>query len=363
VKPSILKGMAESSKLLIFNIETDSESKVLSANIDMIAELSKYFTSVEVYSTYVGNFSLPKNVNVIATGGGSLNGKIVAGTRLLFLGLKIFTLRRPPSVLFHMNIKAAAVLAPILKVRRIQTTLWYSHASSTLLLRWCNFWINNIVTTSKTAYPLKHPRIMSIGQAVDSAKFPYSFASKVELSKATSFLHIGRITSVKYIEDLVRALEKLRLPNTKLVLIGDASNGKDKAYLENLATLCVQANIKLECRGTVKREELHKYLAQADFCFSGTKKAIDKSAIEAAFCGTLVVSTNGDLLNLLGLNAIYESAISQQTPSLEIQISFLSTQNNKSLGEIRSKVRQSAIENCDIKTQIAAIVTTLKSIQ
>ena len=349
--------------LLICNIETNDKSKVLAGNIEMIAALAKNFDLVSVYSTHVGNYSLPKNVLVKSTGGGKFKHKSVAAIRLLLLGLRTISLKHPPAVLFHMNIKAAAILAPILSIRNISTTLWYSHASSSLLLRWSNFWIKNVITTSKIAYPLKHHRITPIGQAVDSSLFPYSLSSSATIREPISFLHVGRVSKVKYIEEVIEAISLLKIKSSKLYLIGEANSTEDKKYLEELRKHGEQEGVMVNHLGGVERKNLQEFYSKADICFSGTRKAIDKSAIEAAYCGTLIVSPNVELLDLLGLKARYENELNKLNPSIEIQIKYFLTQDRESLQSIRLSLRNFAISNCDMKNQMTLVSNILRNVK
>jgi glycosyltransferase involved in cell wall biosynthesis len=328
----------------------------------MIAALAKNFDLVSVYSTHVGNYLLPKNVLVKGTGGGNFKQRYLAVVRLLLLGLRTISLRQPPAVLFHMNIKAAAILAPILKIRNISTTLWYSHASSSLLLRWSNFWVKNVITTSKTAYPLKHLKITPIGQAVDSNLFPLSPSNSVTIRDSISFLHVGRVSKVKYIEELIDAISLLNIKRSKLSLIGEANSAEDKKYLGELRARCDQVGVVINYLGGIERENLQEFYSKADICFSGTRKAIDKSAIEAAYCGTLIVSPNVELLDILGLKAMYENELDVLSYSIGVQIKYLLSQNSKSLRSIRLRQRNFAISNCDMQNQMILVSKIIRNV-
>ena len=355
--------MNDYRNLLICNIETNDKSKVLAGNVEMIAALAKNFDLVSVYSTHVGNYSLPKNVSVKVTGGGKFKHKSVAAVRLLLLGLRTISLKQPPAVLFHMNVKAAAILAPILSMRNISTTLWYSHASSSLLLRWSNFWVKNVITTSKTAYPLKHPRITPIGQAVDSTLFPYSPSNSVNIREPISFLHVGRVSKVKYIEELIDSISLLNIKNSNLSLIGEANSTEDKKYLEELREHGKQVGVVVNHLGGIERKNLQEFYSKTDICFSGTRKAIDKSAIEAAYCGTFIVSPNVELLDILGLKAMYENELDESSYAIEDQIKHLLSQDIESLKSIRLRLRNFAISNCDMKRQMTLVSSILKNLK
>ena len=355
--------MSDYRNLLICNIETNDKSRVLAGNIEMIAALAKNFELVSVYSTHVGNYSLPKNVSVKATGGGNFKQKCVAAIRLLLLGLRTISLKQPPAVLFHMNVKAAAILAPILSIRNISTTLWYSHASSSLTLRWSNFWVKNVITTSKTAYPLKHLRITPIGQAVDSTLFPYSPSNSVTIREPISFLHVGRVSKVKYIEGLIYSISLLNIKSSKLSLIGEANSTEDKKYLEELKEHGKRVGVAVNHLGGIERKNLQEFYSKTDICFSGTRKAIDKSAIEAAYCGTFIVSPNVELLDILGLKAMYENDLDESSYAIEGQIKYLLSQDSESLKSIRLRLRNFAISNCDMKSQMTLVSSILKNLK
>lgn len=355
--------MKNVSNLFIFNIETDENSKVLSGNIEMVTSLAKNFDSVSVYSTHVGNYSLPKNVSVREIGGGNFRRRSLAVVRLLSIGLGTLLLKQPPAILFHMNVKFASILAPLFRIRNISTTLWYSHASSSLILRWSNFWITNVITTSSNAYPLKHNRITPIGQAVDTALFPLLLTKTMTFQETISFLHVGRISRVKYIEELIDSLAILNLKKTTLTLIGEANSIDDKAYLIELEDRCKKVGLNLDFLGGIERKNLKKYFYEADMCFTGTRRAIDKSAIEAAYCGTLVVTPNLGLLSLLGLKMLYEKELNTSGPSIGTQVQFLLSQDSQSLYSLILKTRDLAIRNCEMNNKMIIVSNILKNVK
>ena len=70
-------GNVNNSKpnLILFNLETNSESKVLAAGIDWIKSFSYFSQNVYVFSTHVGVITPPNNVKIFELGGGSLKNK------------------------------------------------------------------------------------------------------------------------------------------------------------------------------------------------------------------------------------------------------------------------------------------------
>ena len=51
--------------LFLFNLEVDSQSRVLAAGLDWIFAFSEHCHKVFVFSTHVGEYKLPNNVTVI----------------------------------------------------------------------------------------------------------------------------------------------------------------------------------------------------------------------------------------------------------------------------------------------------------
>jgi glycosyltransferase involved in cell wall biosynthesis len=332
--------------LYFYCLEIGSDSELLAVTEDWV----KYFESIGIMVTVVTTHLCGKtenlNAKIIVLGGGTFVSRIKAVFQCLVCTVPIIRNRKRSAVFYHMNHKALFIQGFFLRIAKVHQTLWYSHAKRDVFLPLANRFANLILTTSRLAYPLKHSSLLAVGQAVNHERFIRT-RECTTLSGRLEIVSIGRISNAKRLEKLLLVLQDPSFKcKVKLSLYGSIM---DSAYAENLKRLALDSGTILEFREPVPNRELPRKLEKYSFYFTGTEKAIDKAAVEAAMVGLIIITDNVEFLKVLELggydttNQSSDLIIKQQLEKwMKVDIDLLNYYARKSSQIARNKF---SIEN------------------
>jgi glycosyltransferase involved in cell wall biosynthesis len=247
--------------------------------------------------------------------------------------------KKPVTVFYHMNHKALAFQGLILEIFGIHQTLWYSHAKKDSYLRIAKQFADLIITTGDEAFPLNHKNVLKVGQAVSSHKFHFTKELNFHDKRKMSILSVGRIGQAKNLEKLICSDFDLRdMKDFSIVLVGPKT---DPAYVNQLSTFAKLRGIDISFHSSIRNEELSTLYRDYDFYFTGTEKAIDKSAAEAAMCGLVVISDNNSLLKLLCLDA-KSLSVANSNWAIKDQIEFYANLSGERLWRLQEQTSEIA---------------------
>ena len=288
------------SKLVVFNLKSCQTDPIFSASVLWVQELSNRFSDVEVYSVHLGSVPKIANVRWRELGGGSNVTRLHAIWRiLLFLSHTIFS--RDRFVVFHyMSHKTAVFPGLFLRLMKIHQVLWYAHASKTLSLSLAEKIVNKVVTSRKTAFPIESKKVTEIGQALTFA-LPERLLP-VWKNRKNEIVSLGRLARAKRLEECLAALENPSLPHHQLSNIGPQTDLDYKAFLDREF---IGKRSRLLVLPQLPHKEAILAISNYRYYFSGTRNAIDKSAIEAASVGCLILTTNSNLQEILEIETIF----------------------------------------------------------
>lgn len=338
--------------LIIYNLETDSNSVVLATAVEWIRELSFHFENVKVFSTHTGTFNLPENVVVTELGGGTHAKRIHSLYRLLKSTL-VVRRRRDWAVFHHMSSKTLAILGPIYRVRGVRQVLWYSHNHEPKHLRATYNFANSIVCPTSNSFPIMTKKVAAIGHAI-----PFSELKLTNNLDRHGIVHVGRLVRVKHIEDLIE--EVSRIPKTKTPKISLVGPVPDEFYKQELIARMEEKYLEFEVLPPTNYLELRASLGKFKFCFSGTPKSVDKAALEAALSGCFVVSNSYETLDLTGMLDIWERLKIKPPQSLADQIIILSALAPGVEESLRDSLIRTARKRNGIEETIERLVAILR---
>lgn len=344
----------------MFNLETDEASDVLSQNSSVIKQFANHFDFVYVYSTHVGNFSFPDNVRVVETGGGRWQLRVLALFRLTFALVKAFRFPKKTFVFHHMSTKTLLWPGIIFKALRIRSAIWYSHSESDFFLRLLYRQLDFVFSPTNKTFPLKSSKLVPIGHMIDFEGI--STESNAIDTHKVKVLTVGRVTRVKRIEEIVKALFNTRSlfgesKEFELFLIGPCA---DALYLHEIQTLSKKQRVATAYLGPLKREQLMPLLGNYDFYFQGTPQSVDKATLEAAAAGCIPITQNRSVFNLTGLSETKEGK-QLMKKNLAEQIVHLVNLHPEELKQLRQTVSICTREKNDYRKTVALISQILKN--
>ena len=291
--------MKKKKYLILFNLETDLESKVLAASHDWVSEFSNHFDHVNVFSTHLGKTALPSNVNATEIGGGSLSARIKGVGRLLKIIPFLLLNRSKVVVFYHMTTYPAIILGPTLRAFGIKQGLWYSHSVPSLSFRIASFFVDRLYSSSPEALPIESSKALFIGHGLNVERFKSNLDLGSE--RRCAVVSVGRYARIKNFERMLELSD--RFPHIEFTIVGpEGEVGYKTKLVEHF--LANSSNINL---GTeISYENIPTELRKFRYFFSGTPKSVDKAAIEGAMCGCFILTQNNATLKVTGMEKVWE---------------------------------------------------------
>jgi glycosyltransferase involved in cell wall biosynthesis len=292
-------------RLLLFNLATDAEDSILGFTTRWIQVLAEKIAAIDVITMRAGKIELPKNVQVYSVG--KEKGYSEFRRALEFYRILGTLLRHEhyDCCFAHMMPLFAVMAAPLFKLRRIPTVLWYTHKSVTMTLRLATRLVDRIVTASPESFRIPSPKVRVIGHGIDTEEF---IPAKNRLTDQWTFkiLTVSRLSPIKRIDLILEAVALLlhRQPELPIVftIVGAALSETDRRYVAQLQRQIQETHLQEVVRfvGAIPFQEVVPYYQDAD-CFINLSEtgAVDKAVLEAMSCG-VVVLVNPIFANLLG---------------------------------------------------------------
>lgn len=277
-------------KLLIVTQVVDRSHPILGFFQGWIEEFAKHAESVEVIALEVGDYDLPRNVQVHSLHKETdPTSAIGYSWRLL---KKAYALRNEYDVVFvHMIPEYVLAGSPVWTLWRKPVSLWYTHGSVSLSLRLASFFVKHIFTAAKEGMNLRSKKVVVTGHGIDLDAF-----KNVPPERDLDLLTVGRITPSKNLEELIEVLALVReeRPETTLTIIGVTGGEADEQYLALLKALIEQKGLgqSVTFMGAVPHADIPSWLSRAKvFVHAAKNGSLDKVLLEALAAKTPVVTS------------------------------------------------------------------------
>ena len=126
---------------------------------------------------------------------------------------------------------------------------------------------------------------------------------------------------------------------------------------ESLANLGMQHGVSLSFLPSIPHDKVAETLSNYSFCYTGSPKTVDKSAIEGALMGCFVLSENVNVLEQTGMNEVWK-VIGQNAPqTISKQIEIL--RNFESRIDLREIIIQNAAQRNNLNSTTTKILGQL----
>ena len=344
--------------LIVFNLETNSESKVLASNSYWIREFAKYFKEITVVSTHIGVIENYNNVKYLESGGGSLLKKIKA--IYIHLSMLPYIIKQQDNLVihYHMSTKSLSIIGIFAKIFRVKQSLWYSHSKADIFLKAFRFVPDYFFSPTNTSFPLfKSNKLVSTNHAVpiDLIGIP-----KTKDLDRFGLVSVGRFVKIKHLEKIISAVGGAKILDRNVTLIGPI--GADPDYEKKIGSLSIFNKVDLNVLGPMNYLELLKIYSKFDLYFSGTPMSVDKATIEAAMSGCFVITENLEAQKLTGMEIVWDELNLLDRSSIVKQLETIGAIDSGQKKYLRLKVSARSIELNSLETTVAKIVGHLRSI-
>jgi glycosyltransferase involved in cell wall biosynthesis len=357
-------------KLLILTQKIDINDDVLGFMHGWVAEFAKHCESLTVICLQKGEYNLPDNVKVLSLGKERASKKFIKSkvykVIYFFRFYKYIWRERKnyDSVFVHMNQIYVVLGGVFWRIWKKRIGLWYTHKQVSFSLRFAEKFVDIIFTASKESFRLKSKKLKVMGHGVFSEKFVKLKAESQKLeNRKFRILTVGRISPLKDLKTLIKAVGELRIKNYELKIVGRAGTDEQEKYFQEVKDLAKKLKTEDNVRfiGSVPNRDVVKYYNETDlFINMAPTGGLDKAILEAMSCEVPVLVCNKTLeddLSRISDNLIFEY---KNYRELAEKIKFILDMSIEEREEIGKKLRKIVIEKHDLKNLIKRLVEKMK---
>lgn len=356
---SLLKKTEMRDKLVVFCLEYDPKSILVSHSFYWIQELSKHFDKTSVVCVRANNFKDGNVEEVIQLGGGSTYLRLKGLFKLLAFTIRVSRKRQSTILFHHMLIQPLAFFGWIYRLMRIPQVLWYSHSACSPTLKIGTKFCDAVVSPSSACFPIANTgKLFEVGHGVSFERF----ASQDENSnRRRDIVVLGRISQIKNIEALIHAVASHKLTTNREIAIDLIGPILDEEYGESLKDLARSKNVELNFVGVRNSTEIPADLGRYRYSYNGNPRTLDKSAVEAAFAGCLILSEVLPVLTLTGMEEIWME-LGVPGPKLSDQLRILDDIGEEAYENYKKKLIETSRKNNELSGTILRITEVLQRV-
>lgn len=268
----------------------DPEEDVFGFIYYWVRELGKRVDRLVVLTVRSGSADhlkkLPTNTVVYQMGDRRRLFRLIYAAKVI---LRAIMRERIDVVFTHMYVEFALLAAPIAKLFRKPVVMFYAHGAVDTKLKIATLLVDRVVTSSEKGFRIDTPKRTVVGQGIDVEKF-----CAVDGNKNRTVLYVGRLSPVKNIDVLIKAVSLMDERNVELVIVGKPYEGDDK-YLEYIKEEIERHGIqdRVHLVGDVLHTEVVEFYRRASvFVNPSTTGSLDKTVLEAMACEVPVITCN-----------------------------------------------------------------------
>lgn len=287
----------------------DPGDPVLGYVVGPIKALAARFDEVIVVANEVRSGAADLGVRVVSLGKEAGRGRLARGAayQSSLVSLALARPRSATTLLAHMCPVYLTLAAPVARARRMTTMLWFSHPRDSRALAAAERAADAVLTALPGSYPRPSAKVHVIGQTVDTSLFrPMSPPAP---GGALKLLAIGRVSPVKNLEVVVRALAVARRAGVAatLKIVGPSIDAAGRDHRRHLGGMV--ESLKLGDHVAFAEPVPHDRVPDLiDGCSAlvnaTTGGSADKVVFEAMACGRPVLASNPALAEALSASPI-----------------------------------------------------------
>jgi glycosyltransferase involved in cell wall biosynthesis len=328
------------NKLVFVTLSLDLDNVILAHSETWAIAFGRHFRNVDIYALRIGEVSeqiLGEKFECREFGGGTFFRRLVAFIKIMAAVSRIIREHKNIDfVFYHMCPVLAALMAPLIRLTRIRQALWYSHSNISASLNFASKVVNEIYTPIESSFPLElGTKVKVVGHGIDTSQF-----EKIDFkSERKDIAYLGRISRIKRLETIISAISEITSNRPRLHLIGPVF---DIEYKNEIIRHARIMEVVVCFQSEIGKRDVPSILSQYSMFYSGNPRTLDKSAVEAALSGTVILSEDSSILKAFSLDIYWKSQFIEGIPKLEQQIQSIMKMNVQELEALRSSMASTA---------------------
>jgi glycosyltransferase involved in cell wall biosynthesis len=274
-------------KLLIVTQKVDLRDPILGFFHRWVEEFAKHCEEVTVIAQWVKDHNLPLHVHVYSLGKEKGRSRLLQVCRYRWL---LWSLRRDYDAVFvHMTPIWVVLGTFSWLILHKSVYLWYEIKRGSWVLSLALFLVRKVFAATPSGLPAPNAKLAVTGHGIDTELF----RPGTEPRHRGMLLTIGRLTAIKNLDLLIRALRDLPSECT-LTIIGGTITEEDQRTRVRLEALAQSESFRGRVHFVpfVSHPEIVPFLQHAALFVHAAQGGIDKVVLEAMACGCPVVSSS-----------------------------------------------------------------------
>ena len=363
-------------RLLVFNLATDADDPLLGFATDWLNRLAARCEQIDVITMRAGRLAVAPNVRVYSVGKERGHSEVRRAAEFYRLLTGLLARTRYDACFAHMMPLFTVMGAPLLKLRGVPLTLWYTHRQTSRTLRLAVTVCDRIVTADASSFPLPTDKLRPIGHGIDGAFYdPQAYGApgwKVEQRGLTQtqemiavnggyIVQVARLMPIKHQETLLRAV--VNLTSAGVVLVGGTPPSEDGSYEHRLRNLAHGLNLggRVVFVGDQSSENVREFYRRAWAAVNLSPPGLfDKAALESMVMQVPTIVANPAFDPLLGNQVeLLRIDAPDDVNGLAHRIQALLARSEDERAAIGSGLRARVMEAHDLDRLIARLLKVL----
>lgn len=343
-------------RLLIFNLRTDADDHILGFTTRWINELAHYYSYVDILTTHAGRIAVADNVRVFSTGRERDNSRLARIANFYGHLSRLLLQHHYDACFAHMQPLFAAMGAPLLTLRGVKTTTWYTHRQRNKQVEWATRLSYRVVSAVESSFPVPTPKLRALGHGIDTDFYhptPHPTVSN-------RIVQVARLTDIKHQHILLQAAKNL---DCEIVLVGDIPDGFGDGYKQRLHAMVDELGIrdKVIFAGAQTPAQVVEWYQGAAIAINLSPIGLfDKAALEGMACGVPVITSNPEFSPL---NGHYDERLRISAPDatdeLQQKLDYLLNLSPDKSQTIGIHLREGVIEHHSLTKLVEKLITVM----
>lgn len=350
---------SQRQRLLLFNLRTDVDDHILGFTTRWINELALYYKHVDVLTTHKGRLTVADNVTVYSTGRDAGYGRFRQLGQFYGTLSSLLLKNRYDACFAHMQPMFATLAAPLLRLRGVKVTTWYTHRQLNRMVLMAEKWSYRIVSADKSSFPIDTVKLRPTGHGIDTDFFA---PDKSQKHIPHRIVQVARLTEIKNQHILIEAVKDL---DCEIVLIGDIPDGYDDRYKQKLKQQVGKLNLedKVIFAGAQTAQEVVDWYNSVTIAVNLSPSGLfDKAVLESMACAVPTIISNPAFESL---TTPYQNILQIDAPddvtALRQALKKILTLSQEERQQIGFHLREQVIAEHSLTSLIPKIISVMHS--
>lgn len=345
-------------RIVVVTQQVDRNHSDLGFFLEWIRAFAERVPQVEVVALAQGEHDLPAVVTVRVP-----PPHLGRFTRRLWVTLSLWrAISRSQAVFYHMCPEYALVGAPAVLLFARPSVLWFTHRSVNWRLRLAARLVDRVYTAAKEGCRLASGNVMVVGHGI-------VVPSEVVVPSASAtlrLLYAGRISPIKHIEDIVRAVALLQERGiaASLTCVGGMHMPGDEQYKTSLLALAERLGVgdRIRLLGPLAQQHLFAQYQDHDVLVNASPNGPDKVVYEAAAAGLPVMAALPSFVPFFDKHAVTLSFALNEPTTLADRLTVFAGLSAEQRALVGWDLRDQVIAHHSLPQLIDRIVAYLRSV-